>query len=128
MILFLTHVFFYDIWFYMSHVLLHRPQLYWIHKLHHSKLNPTFPDTYLGHPLESPLQGLGFLVPFATQIPFNWVETTLALLFVNVRGILRHDARTAWLVGTHHLLHHQHFTCNYGEYWIDAICGTLRTC
>ena len=28
------------------------------------------------------------------------------------------------LYSIHHLLHHKHPSYNYGEYWIDLLCGT----
>ena len=30
-----AHIVSYDVWFYVSHLALHRPSLYWIHKRHH---------------------------------------------------------------------------------------------
>ena len=114
----------YDIWFYVSHRFLHTRTLYPIHSLHHQKVEPTLLDTYEGHWFESPFQGLGALVPF------YWysysVSAIVAILFIlNVRGMMRHDERFVWLIGNHHLLHHRHPQFNYGEYWLDRLCGTL---
>jgi len=39
--------------------------------------------------------------------------------------MLEHDDRFIALVGDHHLKHHLLFRCNYGEYWLDYIFGTL---
>jgi sterol desaturase/sphingolipid hydroxylase (fatty acid hydroxylase superfamily) len=30
------------------------------------------------------------------------------------------------LVGDHHLIHHQYPNYNYGEVWLDQLCGTRR--
>jgi sterol desaturase/sphingolipid hydroxylase (fatty acid hydroxylase superfamily) len=38
--------------------------------------------------------------------------------------MLRHDNRFSWLIGNHHLLHHKYVKYNFGEYWIDCLCGT----
>lgn len=48
----------YDIWFYISHLILHTNYFYSrIHYVHHAIKNPKFMDTYIGHFLESPFQG-----------------------------------------------------------------------
>jgi lathosterol oxidase len=115
----------YDIWFYISHRILHDPKFYWIHKIHHEYKTPTWRETYHGHWIEGPFQSLGFLVPW-TWMPFDWKCFLLGVLLVNARGMARHDAKTIWLIGNHHLLHHEHFSCNYGELWLDTLCGTAR--
>ena len=54
----------YDIWFYISHIILHR-NLQKIHKEHHAVdyrvMN--FVDTYVSHFIEGPFQGIGVLFP-----------------------------------------------------------------
>lgn len=50
----------YDVWFYVSHVLLHDRRLYKYHSEHHEKRVPTAMDTYHGHALEGPFQGRGY--------------------------------------------------------------------
>lgn len=116
-------IFCYDIWFYFSHILLHLG-FYNIHKIHHSidHKKIIYKDTYTSHYLESPFQSLGFLIPLIFIGPR--LEILAALLFVNVRGMLRHDHRFFWLIGNHHVLHHKHPRYNYGEYWIDRLLGT----
>ena len=63
MLFFLIAVLGYDIWFYLSHLLLHTRTLYRIHSIHHQKTEPKWYDTYRGHWFETVLQGLGFFVP-----------------------------------------------------------------
>jgi lathosterol oxidase len=113
----------YDIWFYISHILLHSDLLWKYHKIHHKIIYPKWTDTYTGHLLEGPFQSMGFLVPLLF-IEFSLIEFIIAYIFVNVRGMMRHDDRTVWLIGNHHLLHHTYFNCNYGEYWLDWLFGT----
>ena len=117
----------YDIWFYLSHILLHQPFLYkTIHHIHHNVSYPTmtFMDTYVGHWVEGPFQGLGLILPFVF-LPWDLYSGLAALIFVNVRGMMRHDHRCSWLIGKHHLLHHKHPRYNYGEKWLDSLFGTL---
>ncbi len=123
MLLFILHILGYDIWFYISHILLHTKLLWRFHKIHHEIIHPKFSDTYKGHWIEGPFQSLGFLLPIIFQ-NFDLASFIFALIFVNLRGMARHDDRTIWLIGNHHLLHHIYFNCNYGEYWLDKLFGT----
>lgn len=123
--LFLLHVLGYDVWFYMSHRLLHTRYGWKIHKIHHEKRYPTVWDTYHGHWSESILQSLGFALPWLFFSP-DWYAVCLAALFTNARGCLRHDARFSWLVGNHHLLHHEVGNINYGDFYLDWIFKTLK--
>ena len=38
--------------------------------------------------------------------------------------MMRHDTRFVWLIGNHHILHHQYTNYNFGEYWLDKLGGT----
>jgi sterol desaturase/sphingolipid hydroxylase (fatty acid hydroxylase superfamily) len=113
----------YDIWFYISHIILHNSQFYKYHSKHHTKNIPSFLDTYLGHYLEGPFQGIGMFIPFLLY-QYSLYDTLAILLFLNIRGIMRHDERFIFLIGNHHLLHHRYSNYNFGEYWIDYLCGT----
>ena len=123
MLVFILHILGYDLWFYASHLLLHSKALWPIHRIHHEHRAPKWRDTYHGHWMENPLQGFGFLLPFAVAAP-AWGQTLAALAVVNLRGMARHDRRTAWLIGNHHMLHHEAGCWNYGEYWLDRLFGT----
>jgi len=59
LIQFLLHIVGYDIWFYLSHLALHTRALWWIHRVHHERVDPVWTDTYHGHWLESAFQGWG---------------------------------------------------------------------
>ena len=83
----------------------------------------TAPDTYVGHVLEGPVQGIGILFPFVF-ISANPYPLLVSLFLVNIRGMLRHDHRFIWLIGNHHILHHKYPNYNYGEYWLDTCFGT----
>ena len=123
MLVLILHILGYDIWFYISHILLHSRLLWKYHKVHHEIIHPKFTDTYKGHWIEGPFQSLGFLLPIAFY-DFHLLSFILALLFVNIRGLMRHDDRTVWLIGNHHLLHHKFFNYNFGEYWLDNLFNT----
>ena len=117
----------YDIWFYLSHVMLHYPSIYkHIHKIHHSIDYKTmhYQETYVGHWLESILQGVGIFFPLLF-ITFYLDVFLYSLIIINIRGMLRHDTRFIWLIGNHHILHHKYPNYNFGEYWLDKIGGTV---
>ncbi len=123
---FILHIIGYDIWFYVSHLMLHTRLLWWMHKIHHEKVRPTFMETYHGHWFEGPFQSVGFLLPFALGF-LDFRAAFWATVAVNARGLLRHDARSVWLIGNHHLLHHEIGNVNYGDYWVDRLFGTAAT-
>jgi len=123
MLLFLFHILSYDVLFYMTHLLLHKKEFYWIHKKHHENVDPTYLDTYHDHWLESPIQTSGFLIPYMF-LEFDPIQTSCALVVLNIRGMLAHDPRGSFLVGDHHLVHHKLSNCNYGQYWIDYLMNT----
>ena len=121
-----VHIIAYDIWFYISHLILHTPSMYWIHSKHHEKRQPKFLDTYYGHTLESVFQGLGFLLPFALKMT-DPSDVAAALIILNIKGMMRHDERTGHLIdNNHHLLHHLESRNNFGEPWLDMLFGTYR--
>ena len=116
----------YDIWFYLSHIILHMNFIKKIHKIHHStnykKLK--FTDTSHAHLIENILQPLGAFIPL---IFFN-INIYLLIntcIFIYFRGLLRHDYRIINIVGNHHILHHKYPKYNYGEYWLDKLFGTI---
>ena len=115
----------YDIWFYISHLLLHTKALYPYHKLHHVNSEPTYLDTHIGHPLEGPFQGIGMFVPYII-FEYSFIDTFIIICILNIRGYAHHDKRGIFLVGDHHLIHHKYPNYNYGQYWIDALCGTRK--
>jgi sterol desaturase/sphingolipid hydroxylase (fatty acid hydroxylase superfamily) len=113
----------YDIWFYLTHVALHWPSLYHIHKLHHKRFPITWMDTFEGHTMETVVQLAGAFFPLLVWEYGPW-EIAVPLAFIGIRGLLRHDPRGSWLTGDHHILHHKEPNWNYGELWIDYLCGT----
>jgi hypothetical protein len=72
---------------------------------------PIWLDTYRGHPIESFVQGWGMLAGFLVGLDPK--EALAALIIISVKGMMRHDARTAWLIdGGYHLEHHRNPSVN----------------
>jgi lathosterol oxidase len=122
----LLHIVGYDVWFYISHIILHHPSIYVIHKIHHSTKYKTlrYYDTNEGHIIEHVVQPLGIFLPIFCY-GFLWKSFLIAYFIIAARALMRHDHRFVWLIGNHHLLHHKYPKYNFGEYWIDVLCGTV---
>ena len=118
-------IFSYDIWFYVTHLGLHNKNFYIIHKIHHSTqysiLN--FTDAHKAHFIENAIQNSGVLIPLMF-ININSYYLLTSYIIIIIRSLMRHDYRCSYLFGNHHLLHHKYLNCNYGEYYIDVLCGT----
>ena len=122
----IIYIFSYDIWFYISHVLLHKIHfLRTIHKNHHLTNYKTivFTDAYIGHYLEYPFQSIGIFFPLYF-INFYYYEFITVIFLLNIRTMIHHDHRLSFLHHDHHILHHKYPNYNFGEYWIDYFFGT----
>ena len=114
----------YDVWFYAVHRMLHIPWVYkQYHWQHHTHAHPKWHDTFSAHTVENAVSGLGILLPLAWGC--CWKSLVIAWVFCLGRGIARHDARCAWLVGAHHLKHHTTPSKNFSSAYVDWLCGTL---
>ena len=116
--MFLLLIFSYDVWFYFSHILLHHFSLFYsiIHKKHHM-VNPNemrFTDAYEGHIVESILQGFGYIFPLLL-FEINTMTLLFSLVFLNIRGMIRHDSRLVSIFGNNHILHHANPKINFGR-------------
>ena len=114
----------YDLWFYISHLMLHHKSLYKYHKEHHIAVYPTWSDTQKGSTFESVFQTVGTLIPLLYYQSLT-ADFVYANMIIGMRALMRHDDRCTFLIGNHHLLHHKYPSYNFGEYWLDRLCGTM---
>lgn len=130
-----------DTYFYFVHRLMHHPRLFnRVHLVHHRSTNPSPWAAYAFHPLEA-LVEIGILPIFLFTIPVHGTHLMLFFLIMivyNVYGHLGYELypkgfqRTRigrWInTSVNHNQHHQHFTGNYGLYFLfwDRILGTIR--
>ena len=123
MIDFVQYVIAYDLWFYAVHRVLHIPCVYAkYHCQHHRHTHPHYYHTFSAHVVENSVSGLGLFLPLVWGC--SWGALAIAWVFCFARGVARHDARCAMLVGTHHLRHHTLPGKNFSSYYIDWVFGT----
>jgi len=133
---------FHDTYFYWMHWLMHRPAVFrWVHKVHHLSTNPSPWAAMAFHPIEAVFEAL-IITVIAVAFPVHPMAIAIFLLFMmlyNVYGHLGYElyprgfaasAIGRWInTSVNHNQHHQHFTGNYGLYflWWDRWMGTLRS-
>jgi len=123
MFLFILNILSYDIWFYFCHRLLHTSYIYKYHQKHHTIKEPNWFDTYYASMVENCILGIGIFFPIIYFHVFDY-ECICSIIFINIRGLIRHETRLKHIFGDHHLIHHKYLKYNYGEYWLDTIFGT----
>lgn len=119
-----------DTYFYWTHRAMHHRRLYKLfHLVHHRSTNPSPWTAYAFAPLEA-LTHAAFVPLVWLVLPLHEAAVFVFLLFMIVRNVHGHlsmelfrpgftrGAITGWLTTTtHHNLHHQRFTTNYGLYF-----------
>lgn len=128
-----------DLYFYLTHRLLHIPWLYRrYHAVHHASLHPSPWASFSFHPVESVIEALP-LPLIALFLPLHPVVILVYLSVATISAIINHlgfevlPAGAArhplgkWLIsGTHHSGHHRYYKYNFGLYytWWDHLLGT----
>jgi sterol desaturase/sphingolipid hydroxylase (fatty acid hydroxylase superfamily) len=130
---------FHDAYFYWTHRLMHHPRLFrHFHAVHHRSVNPTPFTAYAFNPTEAAVNFMA--VPlFALVVPVHDVATLIYMWLMIVRNALGHCGYELFPKGwtrnpllnwsttiTHHDMHHERMTGNYGLYftWWDRWMGT----
>ena len=135
----LLYLFAHDTWFYWTHRWMHRPRAFRLaHAVHHASRPPTAWAAMSFHPLEA-LTGAVVIPALVFVIPIHASMLGLVLMIMTVMGVTNHmgwEVFPRWLVhsrlgnwlitASHHQLHHERYSCNYGLYfrcW-DRLCNT----
>ncbi len=126
-----------DIYFYLTHRILHVPFLYkMVHSIHHKSTNPNPWTAFSFHPLEGVIQiGIVPLLAFILPIPeMGLIIFTLIMSLLSVYGHCGYELRAEKWKGfeifntaLHHQQHHQLVRYNFGIYlsiW-DKLFGTF---
>lgn len=117
---------FHEIYFYFSHVLIHRPKWYKkIHSIHHYS-NPVTPwASFSFHPYESLIHA-SFIPLFICLVPVHPVVIFFYLIFMTMTAVSNHlgyeiikskNIRSFFISGEHHSIHHEKFKHNFGLYF-----------
>ncbi|MDH5657112.1 MAG: sterol desaturase family protein [Spirochaetia bacterium] len=128
-----------DTYFYWTHRFMHLKKIFpYFHKVHHKSVNPSPWAAFSFHPLESIVEAgiLPLLVLLFPLHPYALSIFLAVMTLLNVEGHLgyefypkgftRHFFWKYFNTSTHHNMHHQFFSCNYGLYfnWWDQIMKT----
>ena len=89
---FLIYIFFYDFCYYFLHRLLLTKYFYFIHKIHHKKIEPDYYDYYTINIIEVPITSIGLLISMYIYNIYIY-QLICAILYINLRGILSHDSK-----------------------------------
>lgn len=123
---FIIYAFVHEIYFYFTHVWMHKPRVFRrIHHIHHLS-NPTSPwASFSFHPYECVIHAL-FLPLMVLVIPIHPVVLISYLTFMTITAIFNHLGfeilpykflNQHFISGTHHGLHHKYYNGNYGLYF-----------
>jgi sterol desaturase/sphingolipid hydroxylase (fatty acid hydroxylase superfamily) len=131
---FVLALLFHDFYFYWTHRFMHHKKIFkYVHRVHHESTNPSPWAAYAFHPWEALIQALVFPVMVFT-LPLHPIIMTLFLIYMILRNVIGHLGfeifpkgwtKNKWLnwttAVTHHNIHHERFTTNYGLYfsWWD---------
>lgn len=134
-------VVFHDAYFYWLHRLLHHPTLFRMaHAVHHRSQAPTPWAAYAFHPIEAVLQAI-FLPLFALLMPLHLGVVLFFIWHMMIRNAVGHSGYevfprgwtkrplTSWITAvSHHELHHEKGTGNFGLYFTfwDRVFDTER--
>ena len=128
-----------DAWFYWTHRIIHRPNLFrTLHRRHHRSNNPS-PFTAYSFDLGEAAINAAFVPLWVAIVPTAWPVVGLFMLHQIARNTIGHSGYELFPAGrdgkpllgflttvTHHDLHHAQAGWNYGLYftWWDKLMGT----
>lgn len=122
---FLIYTLVHEVYFYFTHVFMHRPKIYpWMHSVHHFSHKTSPFACFSFHPLEAVVHAL-FLPLMIIIIPIHPVVLISYLTFMTLTSISNHlgvEILHPWLQkifisGAHHATHHRRFHYNFGLYY-----------
>lgn len=130
---------FHDAYFYWTHRLMHHPKLFRrFHAVHHRSVNPTPFTAYSFNPAEAAVNFMAVPI-YCAMVPTHDIATMIYMWFMIFRNALGHSGYELMTRGwtrnpllnwsttiTHHDMHHERMTGNYGLYftWWDKWMGT----
>jgi lathosterol oxidase len=123
-------MFIHESYYYWLHRWMHQPKIYRrIHKVHHNSIITSPWTAFSFHPIEGLLEALilpaiVFLLPMhpyvlLAHLSIMTITSVINHLDIEIypEGSHKHWFGKNWIGASHHSLHHQKFTCNYGLYF-----------
>ncbi len=119
-----------DLYFYITHRMMHHKLLYkHVHRIHHLSTNPTPWAAFAFHPLEA-LVEIGVLPIMIMIMPLHPMAIFAWIMYMTLMNVVGHSGfemfpkgfttnkLTSWYnTSTHHNMHHKFVLCNYGLYF-----------
>jgi len=122
---FVVHVLVIDVWFYLTHRLIHFPVLYkWIHKFHHRFKAPCAVACVYANPIEFLVGNVGGVVLGPALTNCHPYSAAFWMAYALISTSLSHSGYVAFGAQGHDA-HHEHFDYNYGVgVFMDKLLGT----
>jgi len=141
-IVFVSHFFFFEVWYYLTHRLQHTRRFFFIHAVHHQSrvCNPL--TNYSGSISDRLFSATGFVIPLIIFGQMQWLDISsfFLILGANTLGSLLIHSNIEFLAGLQrvpwlarvfscvsgHALHHSRIHGNFGLFtsFMDRLCGT----
>jgi sterol desaturase/sphingolipid hydroxylase (fatty acid hydroxylase superfamily) len=127
-----------NVWYYVAHYLMHRPQLFWIHRFHHKFNTIVIPSS--ASAVSIPEFLLAYMAPFAIGSWVGGCDKASALtsagivaacnLIIHTPTLEEKMSCLPWIfvMPSDHVDHHQKLNCNYGApvLHLDRIIAYLQ--
>ncbi len=126
-----------DLYFYITHRLMHLPFLYRkLHHYHHKSLRPSPWASFSFSPSESLIESLPIFL-FFLFLPLHIYAALTYLIIMTISATVNHlgyeiipqnKIGRALITGTNHAAHHKYFNANYGLYftYLDRLFKTEK--
>ena len=124
-----------EVYFYFTHVWMHRPGIYQkVHAVHHKSIKTSPFASFSFHPYEAVVHA-AFLPMMVCIVPLHPLVILIYLTIMTITAISNHLGvelipsklvKKYFISGTHHSIHHQKFRVNYGLYFrfVDQLMKT----
>ena len=132
---FILYTLVHEVYFYFTHVWMHKPSIYsTVHAIHHASVKTSPWASFSFHPWEAVIHA-AFLPLMVMWLPIHPLVVIFYLTFMTITAISNHLgvevipfkwARSLFISGEHHSLHHRRMRINFGLYYtfIDRYMGT----
>ena len=129
-IYFIVYTYLADIWFYFTHLTLHRNRFLYkhIHSIHHQWLFPMGICAIYAHPLEHIVSNIGSVIIGPVILPINSTLFCLWIILTTLNTVISHSGSYIYMLNNEtHDLHHRIMSGNFGvRGFCDKLFGTYR--